>query len=69
MDVMLPLVPVIVSVYVVLVVLNLVVIVSVEDPDPVSDAGLKEEVARLGRPLTERLTVPVNPAPGISVTV
>jgi hypothetical protein len=68
-EVMPPLVPVIVSVYVVLDVLDLVVILSVEDPDPVTDVGLKEEVARFGRPLTERFTLPANPAPGISVTV
>ena len=35
--------------------------VNVEDPDPLTEAGLKLADAPLGKPLTPRLTEPVNP--------
>jgi hypothetical protein len=36
-------------------------IVNVEEPDPLIDPELKLAVAPLGKPLTPRLTVPLNP--------
>jgi hypothetical protein len=41
----------------------------VVDPDVFTVAGLKLAVEPDGRPLTLKLTVPVNPAPGVKVTV
>ena len=38
-----------------------VVTVSVEEPDPVTEAGTNEAEAPEGRPLIEKLTVSVNP--------
>jgi hypothetical protein len=46
-----------------------VVIVKVDVPDVVIDAGLKVAVTRLGTPLTVRATVPVNPFCAPTVTV
>jgi len=47
-----------------------VVIVSVEVPDPpLSEGGEKVGVAPVGNPLAVRLTVPVNPFRGETVTV
>ena len=37
-----------------------VVTLSVDEPDPVTDAGLKLPVAPVGNPLTLRLTLPLN---------
>ena len=39
-----------------------VVIVRVELPDPDTDAGLNDPVAPVGRPVTPKFTLPVNPA-------
>ena len=39
--------------------LALVVTVSVEEPEPLTDAGLKLPVAPDGNPVTEKLTDPV----------
>lgn len=41
----------------------------VEDPDPLIEDGLKLAVAPLGKPLTPRLTVLVNPLSGLTLTV
>jgi hypothetical protein len=41
----------------------------VVDPDVVTVAGLKLAVAPEGRPLALKLTVPVNPVTGVTVTV
>ena len=46
-----------------------VVTVSVEEPDPVTDAGAKPAVAPEGNPLTEKLTMSVNPFNAFTVTV
>jgi hypothetical protein len=43
--------------------------VIVVDPDVVTVVGLKVAVAPDGRPPALKLTVPVNPAPGVKVTV
>ncbi len=64
-----PLVPVIVSVGLPVGVLLVVVTVSVEDPDPLTDVGENDAVAPLGRPLALRLTVPVNPFSAPTLTV
>ena len=42
-------------------VVDAVVTVSVELPEPETDVGLKLAVAPVGNPLTPRLTVPVKP--------
>ena len=42
---------------------------SVEDPDPVTEAGLKNDVAPVGKPLTLRPTVPLKPVPAVMVAV
>ena len=42
---------------------------SVDDPDPATDAGLKLPLVRRGSPLTLKLTLPLNPAPAVTVTV
>lgn len=49
--------------------LRLALTLSVDDPDPVIDVGLKLALVRRGSPLTLRLTLAVNPAPGVIVTV
>ena len=49
--------------------LRLVLTVSVDVPDPVIDAGLKLALVRRGNPLTLIPTVPVNPEPGVTVTL
>ena len=43
--------------------------VSVELPEPLSQAGLKIGMAPNGSPLTLRKTVPLNPPVGVTVTV
>jgi len=65
----LPLVPVIVRGYVPTAVVAVVEIVSVELPEPATDAGLKLAVAPVGSPLTLRLTVPVKPFSALSDVV
>ncbi len=67
--VVVPLVPVMVSVTGFFGALLAAVIVRVEVPEVAIDAGLNVAVTRLGTPLTERLTVPVNPFSAPTVTV
>jgi hypothetical protein len=50
-------------------VLGVVVTASVEEPDPVTDAGTKENEAPEGKPLTEKLTVSEKPFEGVTDTV
>jgi len=50
-------------------VLRMVLTVKVDEPDVVMDEGLKLAFARRGSPLTLRLTVPLKPEPGGTVTV
>ena len=45
------------------------VTVIVEDPDVVTDAGLKVAMAPDGSPLTLNVTVPENPVDGVAVAV
>jgi hypothetical protein len=45
------------------------VIVSVEDPVPVIDGGLKLAVAPDGSPLALRVTIPANAPDGVTVTL
>ena len=47
----------------------LVVTVMVEEPEPVTDAGLKLALAKLGKPLALNVTLPANPPEGLTVTV
>ena len=69
MRIRLPLVPVIVNGKLPAGVVVLDVTVNVEDPDVVTDAGLKLAVAPVGSPLTLNVTVPVNPPDGVTVAV
>ena len=64
-----PLVPVIVRGYVPTAVVDAVETVSVEFPEPVSDAGLKLAVAPVGNPLTLKAAVPVKPFSALSDAV
>jgi hypothetical protein len=64
-----PLVPLIVSVDVPVGVLAEVVTLSVELPDPLTDAGLNEVVVPAGAPVTEKVTVPLNPFNGLTLAV
>ena len=64
-----PLVPVTVSVDVPVGAFRLALIVSVDEPEFVIDAGMKLELVRRGSPVTLSATVPENPAPGVIVTV
>ena len=66
---MLPLVPVIVSVYDFFLVVEVVVTVNVELPEPATDAGLNVAFAPVGSPLMVNVSVPLNPAPAVVVTV
>jgi hypothetical protein len=43
--------------------------VIVVEPEVFTVVGLKVAVAPVGRPLTLNVTVPVNPVPGVTVTV
>ena len=65
----LPLVAVIVSGKVLPTVVGLVVTVIVEEPGPVTEAGLKLAVAANGKPPTVKSTVPLNPLDDAMVTV
>jgi hypothetical protein len=67
--VMLPLVPVTVTVYAPAGVVLLVVTVRVEEPDPLTDVGLKLPDAPVGNPLTEKLTEPLKPPEAVAVAV
>ena len=64
-----PLVPVIVMENVPVGVVLLVLTVIVEEPDVVTDVGLKLALAPVGNPLALRLTVPVKPPDGVAVAV
>ena len=64
-----PLVPVMVNGKLPVGVVLLVVIVNVELPEVVMDAGLNEAVAPAGIPLALRATVPVKPPDGVIVVV
>lgn len=49
--------------------LRLALTVSVDEPDPVIDDGLKFPLLRRGSPLTLKPTLPLNPAPAVTVTL
>src|SRR5438477_284237 len=65
----LPLVPVMVSVNVPVDAVLRVETLIVDEPEPLSDVGLKLAVAPAGNPLTLRLTVPANPLSEPTVAV
>jgi hypothetical protein len=65
----LPLVPVIVSVEVPAGVDGEAVIVSELVPEPVTDVGVKVAVAPGGKPLTEKVTVPLKPFKAVTALV
>ena len=65
----LPPLPVMVNVKVPVCVLLPVLIVSVLDPEPVIEPGLKLAVVWFGSPLALRLTVPLKPLSAPTVTV
>jgi hypothetical protein len=70
MCVRVPSVPVMVMVAEPVVVLLVVVMVSVDDPEPpLTEAGLKLAVAPEGKPLALSVTVPVYPLTGLTVAV
>ena len=50
-------------------VLVVVLTVRVEEPEPVTEVGLKLAVAPDGRPLTLKLTVPLKPFSALAVAV
>src|SRR5579872_4238988 len=64
-----PLVPVIDSKYDPATVLDVVLTVSVEAPEPVTDVGLKPAVVPAGNPLTLSPTEPLNPFKAPTLTV
>ncbi|GAC1446788.1 MAG: hypothetical protein NVSMB56_08810 [Pyrinomonadaceae bacterium] len=64
-----PPVPVIVNGNVPVGVLLVVVTVIVEAPEVITEAGLKLAVAPAGNPLTLKVTAPVKPPEGVTVTV
>jgi hypothetical protein len=43
--------------------------VKVEDPEPGTEVGAKLAVAPVGNPVTLKLTFPVNPFEGVTLTV
>jgi hypothetical protein len=45
-----------------------VVTVRVEEPDPFTDVGTKDDVAPAGKPVTEKFTVPENPFKALTDT-
>ena len=55
--------------YVPLVVRRLVLTVSVVEPEVLTDDGLKFALVRVGKPLTLKLTIPLNEPEGVTVTV
>src|SRR5215467_10403005 len=65
----LPLVPVMVTVYVPAGVVVLVVTDMVDEPEPVTDVGLKLALAPAGNPLALRFTTPENPPDPVTVAV
>lgn len=64
-----PLVPVMVKVKVPAGVVLLVDTETVEDPEPVTEVGLKLAVAPVGRPLMLKATFPANPPDPVTVAV
>jgi len=46
-----------------------VVTVIVDEPEPATEGGLKLAPAPAGNPLALKVTVPVNPPDGVTVTV
>src|SRR5258707_781190 len=62
-----PLVPVIVNGKLPIGVVRLDLTVSSEDPDVVTDGGVKFAVAAVGNPLTLKSTAPANPSDGATV--
>lgn len=64
-----PLVPVIVTVKLPVLVEAVVVTVMVDEPEPVSVAGLKLAVAPAGRPLAPKVTLLLNPPIDVMVAV
>ncbi len=48
--------------------LGLVATVRVDEPEPVTATGTKLAEVQMGSPVTLRLTVPVNPPEGVTVT-
>ena len=66
---MLPLVPVMVSVNVPRSVPLLVTMRRIDEPEPVTDGGMKLAVAWRGSPVTLKATVPPKPFTGVTVTV
>ena len=64
-----PLVPVTVSVYVPAGVVVLVLTDIVEEPEPVTEVGLKLALAPVGKPLTLNATAPVKPPDAVTVAV
>ena len=62
-------VPVMVRVYVPGTVAAVVATVIVELPDVVSEAGLNDAVTPAGKPLADKVTAPVKPFEGVTVTV
>ena len=65
----LPLVPLIVNVYVPVGVVDAVLTVSVEVPEPVTEVGLNVPVAPVGNPLTVNATELLNPPVAVTVGV
>ncbi len=65
----LPLVPVMVSVELPVGVVLAVVTVMVVEPEPVTEEGLKLALASVGSPEALKLTDPLNPFDGVTVTV
>ncbi len=65
----LPLVPVIVKVELPVGVVAAVVTVMVDEPELLTDDGLKLAVAPAGNPLALKLTLPLNPPDGVTVAV
>jgi hypothetical protein len=65
----LPLLPVIVRVRVFFPVPEILLTMSTDDPEPVNDEGLKVAVSLFDNPLMVNVTFPVNPDPGVFITV
>lgn len=64
-----PLVPVMVTGKVPVVVVLVVVTVMVDEPVPVTEVGLKEALAPVGKPVAVRTVLPVNPFKAVIVAV
>jgi hypothetical protein len=47
----------------------LVVTFIILEPAPVTEVGLKATAAPEGSPLTAKVTIPLNPVPGVTVAV